>query len=75
MEENFSERVLPIYPRMSRLVLARGLTTAAARRARRRAPAAPLHRQLAVWPWANKRINLGFPCSEGWQSSSPVLEE
>lgn len=39
MEENFSERTLPIYPRMSRLVLARGLTTAGAQRARGRAPA------------------------------------
>lgn len=71
MEENFAERVLPIYPRMSRLVLAHGLTTTATRcacgRARASSSPAPalLYHQRAVWPYANKPTvpQLGFPYS------------
>lgn len=60
MEENFTERVLPIYPRMSRLVLADSLTTTATRYACgllwASSSAAPvlLYHLLAVWPYANK---------------------
>lgn len=83
MEENFAETVLPIYPRMSRLVLARGLTTTAPRCARglARASSSPapalLYRRLAVWPCANKPAGpqMGFSYSQGWQRSSPVLED
>lgn len=58
MEENFLGRALPIYPRMSRLALARGLTVAAAPCAHGRALASGSSTRLLCGPVQTNQVSL-----------------